>query len=45
MLAELRDDGAFGRGPERRLAQETVAEVLRIPQYTALAEQWRAVRR
>lgn len=44
MLLELEVDGRFGRGPDRRLDQDTVARVLRIPEYRALAEEWIEVR-
>ena len=40
MLLELQADGQFGRGPERRLAPETVSQVMRIPAYRDLAERW-----
>ncbi len=43
MLGELRDEGQFGRGPQRRLEPETMAEVLGVPAYRALADRWGAL--
>jgi len=40
MLGELRSDGQFKRGPERRLDPDIVAQVLDIPKYSELADRW-----
>ena len=40
MLGELRSDGQFKRGPERRLDPDIVAQVLDIPEYSELADRW-----
>jgi len=44
MLLELADQGQFGRGPDRRLAPETVAAVMDTPAYRELAAQWMELR-
>ena len=44
MLGELRSDGQFKRGPERRLDPDIVAQVLDIPEYSGLADRWSQLR-
>lgn len=44
MILELKDEGRFGRGPDRRLAPETVAQIMGTPAYRELAEQWMELR-
>ena len=44
MILELKDEGQFGRGPDRRLAPETVAQIMGTPAYRELAERWMELR-